>query len=321
MSLYLVTGGAGFIGSNIVEELLKRDHSVRILDNFLTGKRENIASFLDKVDLIEDDIRNLEACRSAVRGIDYVLHQAALPSVPLSLQDPITTTDINIKGTLNMLIASRDADVKKFVFASSSSVYGDEPTLPKKEGREGKPLSPYAASKLACEKYCQVFSSAFGLSTISLRYFNVFGSRQNPKSQYAAVIPQFITAILNRQQPTIYGDGEQTRDFSYVSNIVEANILASHAKRYNGEVFNLACGEKTTVNELVDKINSILETNIKPVYAPPRPGDIRHSYADISNAEQALDYHPVVNFEEGLKNAVEWYKKRSKNGRYHKNSD
>ena len=310
MSLYLVTGGAGFIGSNIVEELLRRNYSVRILDNFLTGKRENIASFSNKVDLIEGDIRNIEICRVAVKGVDYVLHQAALPSVPLSLKDPVTTTDININGTLNILIASRDAEVKRLVFASSSSVYGDEPTLPKKEGQEGKPLSPYAASKLACEKYCQVFSSVFGLSTISLRYFNVFGPRQDPRSQYAAVIPHFISAMLKGKQPTIYGDGEQTRDFSYVSNIVEANLLASTVDGYDGEAFNLACGEKTTVNELVEKINSILGMDIKPVYALPRPGDIRHSYADISNAEQAINYHPITNFEEGIKNTIEWYKQQ-----------
>jgi len=310
MSLYLVTGGAGFIGSNIVEELLRRNYSVRILDNFLTGKRENIASFSNKVDLIEGDIRNIEICRAAVKGVDYVLHQAALPSVPLSLKDPVTTTDININGTLNILIASRDAEVKRLVFASSSSVYGDEPTLPKKEGQEGKPLSPYAASKLACEKYCQVFSSVFGLSTISLRYFNVFGPRQNPKSQYAAVIPQFIFSMLRGTPPTIYGDGDQTRDFSYVSNIVEANILASNLEGYDSEVFNLACGEKTSVNELAEKINSILGTKIKPFYANPRPGDIKHSYADISQAQQALDYNPLVNFEEGIKYTIEWFRKK-----------
>lgn len=310
MSLYLVTGGAGFIGSNIVEELLTRGSSVRVLDNFLTGKRENIASFLDKIDLIEGDIRDIKICHDAVKGVDYVLHQAALPSVPLSLKDPVATTDININGTLNILIASRDAKVKKLVFASSSSVYGDDPNLPKKEGKEGKPLSPYAASKLACEKYCEVFSSVFRLPTISLRYFNVFGPRQNPKSQYAAVIPQFISSMLKEQQPTIYGDGEQTRDFSYVSNIVEANIMASNMKGYNGEVFNLACGEKTSVNELVKKMNSILNKDITPIYAPPRTGDIRHSYADISKAMQSLDYYPLVNFEEGLRGTIEWYKKQ-----------
>jgi nucleoside-diphosphate-sugar epimerase len=310
MSLYLVTGGAGFIGSNIVDELLKRDNSVRVLDNFLTGKKENIVSFLDKIDLIEGDIRDIRICHNAVRGVDFVLHQAALPSVPLSLQDPISTTDININGTLNILIASRDAQVKKLVFASSSSVYGDEASLPKKEGNEGKPLSPYAASKLSCEKYCQVFSSVFGLPTIILRYFNVFGPRQNPRSQYAAVIPQFISSMLKGKQPVIYGDGEQTRDFSHVSNIVAANLLAANIEGHDGEVFNLACGEKTSVNDLVEKINSILKTAIKPIYAPPRPGDIRHSYADISRAVQSLDYHPLVNFERGIKDTINWYEKQ-----------
>ncbi|MBN2246804.1 MAG: SDR family oxidoreductase [Candidatus Aminicenantes bacterium] len=310
MSLYLVTGGAGFIGSNIVEELLKRKNSVRVLDNFLTGKKENLTLFLDKIDLIEGDIRDIKTCHDAVRGVDYVLHQAALPSVPLSLQDPISTTDININGTLNILIASRDAQVKKLVFASSSSVYGDEPSLPKKEGKEGKPLSPYAASKLSCEKYCQVFSSAFGLPIIILRYFNVFGPRQDPRSQYAAVIPQFISSMLKGQQPVIYGDGEQTRDFSYVSNIVAANILAANIEGLAGEVFNLACGEKTSVNDLVKEINSILRTEIKPIYAPPRPGDIRHSYADISRAVHSLDYHPLVNFERGIIDTIKWYEKQ-----------
>jgi nucleoside-diphosphate-sugar epimerase len=234
MDKYLVTGGAGFIGSNIAEELVKRGYSVKIIDNFLTGKRENISSFLDKIELAEGDIRDYDACRRALEGVDFVLHQAALPSVPRSIEDPLLTTEINIKGTLNILLASREAKVKGFVFASSSAVYGDDPNLPKKEGTVGNPLSPYAVSKLTGEKYCRVFNQLFGLSTVCLRYFNIFGPRQDPSSQYAAVIPNFITRMLKGESPTIFGDGEQTRDFTYVSNVVEANIVASKA---HGEGF------------------------------------------------------------------------------------
>ncbi|HDZ26620.1 MAG TPA: NAD-dependent epimerase/dehydratase family protein, partial [Candidatus Aminicenantes bacterium] len=228
MGKYLVTGGAGFIGSNIAEELIKRGYSVKVIDNFSTGKRENISSFLDKIELVEGDIRDYDACRHALEGVDFVLHQAALPSVPRSIEDPLLTTDINIKGTLNILLASRDAKVKGFVFASSSSVYGDDPNLPKKEGTLGNPLSPYAISKLTGEKYCRVFSQIFGLATVCLRYFNIFGPRQDPSSQYASVIPNFISRMLKGESPTIFGDGEQTRDFTYVSNVVEANIPVSY---------------------------------------------------------------------------------------------
>ncbi len=310
MDKYLVTGGAGFIGSNITQELVKRGHAVRVVDNFITGKKENIASFLDDIELIEGDIRDYETCRRALEGVDFVLHQAALPSVPRSIKDPLLTNEINIKGTLNLLLASRDKGVKRFVFASSSSVYGDDPNLPKKEGTLGNPLSPYALSKLVGEKYFQVFSQLYGLSTVCLRYFNIFGPRQDPLSPYAAAIPNFISRMLKGERPTIFGDGEQSRDFTYVSNVVEANILASKARDVSGEVFNIACGERTTVNSLALKINEILKDEISPSYDKPRPGDIRHSYADISKARKMLKYEPLVPFGEGLKETIRWHRER-----------
>jgi nucleoside-diphosphate-sugar epimerase len=310
MDKYLVTGGAGFIGSNIAEELVKKGYSVKIIDNFLTGKRENIFSFLDKIELVEGDIRDYDACRRALEGVDFVLHQAALPSVPRSIEDPLLTTDINIKGTLNILLASREAKVKGFVFASSAAVYGDNPIVPKKEGNVGNPLSPYALSKLVGEKYCWIFSQIFGLSTVCLRYFNIFGPHQDPSSQYASAIPNFISRMLKGESPTIFGDGEQSRDFVYVSNVVEANILASKAQGVSGEVFNIGCGEGTTVNSLVLKLNEILKEEISPSYAEPRPGDIRHSSADISKAKKMLKYEPLVPFGKGLEETIRWYRER-----------
>ncbi|NIO48481.1 MAG: NAD-dependent epimerase/dehydratase family protein [Candidatus Aminicenantes bacterium] len=310
MDKYLVTGGAGFIGSNIAEELVKRGYQVRIIDNFLTGKRENISSFLDKIELVEGDIRDYDACNRALEGVDFVLHQAALPSVPRSIEDPLLTAEINIKGTLNILLASREAKVKGFVFASSSSVYGDDPNLPKKESNVGNPLSPYAISKLAGEKYCRVFSQIFGLYTVCLRYFNIFGPRQDPFSQYAAVIPNFITRMLKGKSPIIFGDGEQSRDFTYVSNVVEANILASKAKGVSGEVFNIACGERATVNSLASNLNEILKEEISPSYDEPRPGDVRHSFADISMARKLLKYEALVPFGKGLEETIRWYRER-----------
>jgi len=310
MNKYLVTGGAGFIGSHITEELVKRGHEVRVVDNFLTGKRENIASFLDKIELIEGDIRDFEVCKRASEGMDFVLHQAALPSVPRSIKDPLLTNEINIKGTLNLLLASREVEVKRVVFASSSSVYGDDPQLPKKEGSEGSPLSPYAVSKRVGEMYCQVFSRILGLSTVCLRYFNIFGPRQDPLSQYAAVIPNFITRMLKEEKPVIFGDGEQSRDFTYVSNVVEANILASEAQDVSGEIFNIAYGERTTVNSLAARINEILMEEINPSYDEPRPGDVKHSFADISKARKMLKYEPIVPFDEGLKESIGWFRER-----------
>ena len=306
----MVTGGAGFIGSHLVENLVKQGHNVRILDNFLTGKRENIAEFLGEIDLIEGDIRDLETCRQAAEEVDFVLHQAALPSVPRSIEDPVLTNEINIGGTLNLLLAAKEKKVRKFVFASSSSVYGDDETLPKREGVEGAPLSPYAVTKLIGEKYCQVFNRVFGLSTVSLRYFNIFGPRQDPFSQYAAVIPIFITKIIQGERPVIFGDGEQSRDFTYVTNIVEANRLAIEASEISGEVINVACGDKTTVNQLFETIRKLLQKDLAPIHEEPRPGDIRHSFADITKAQGVLKYEPKISLGEGLQETIRWYQER-----------
>lgn len=305
-SSYLVTGGAGFIGSHIVEELVKREERVRVLDNFSTGKKENIAPFLEEIELIEGDIRDSEIVKKAVKEIDYVLHQAALPSVPRSIKDPVTTNEVNVLGTLNILMAAKEGGVKKIVYASSSSVYGDTPNLPKREDTVTSPLSPYALSKLAAEEYSKLFSSLYGLEAIILRYFNVFGPRQDPTSQYAAVIPKFIASMLKGERPTIYGDGEQSRDFTYVSNVVSANLLAITSKIKEG-VFNIACGKRITVNELVKSLSKIIDTDIEPLHTNPRPGDVRHSQADISKAKKALGYRIEVDFEKGLKRTVDWF--------------
>lgn len=301
---YLVTGGAGFIGSNLVEELLKTGNKVRVLDNFSTGKRENLKEFGKDIELIEGDIRSYHIVKQAVKGIDVVLHQAALPSVPRSINDPITTNEVNVGGTLNILDASKDSGVKRFVFASSSSIYGDTPELPKHEGITPNPLSPYAVSKLAGEKYCQVFAKVYGLQTIALRYFNVFGPKQDPNSQYSAVIPKFIKLISNKQQPTIFGDGTQSRDFTYVANVVEANILASTSDCESGIVMNCACNNQIELNYLVDKINELLAENIKPIYKEHRKGDIKHSFADINLITIVLKWQPKFKFNEGLNKLV-----------------
>ena len=306
-SNYLVTGGAGFIGSHIVEELLKREEKVRVLDNFSTGKKENVAPFLEEIELIEGDIRNPEVIKKAMKGVNYVLHQAALPSVSRSIKDPVTTNEVNVLGTLNILMAAKEARVKKVVFASSSSVYGDTPQLPTGENMRPSPLSPYALSKLAGEEYSRLFSSLYGLEIISLRYFNVFGPRQDPASQYAAVIPKFTSSMLKAKRPTIYGDGEQSRDFTYILNVVNANLLATTSQTKGG-IFNIACGKKITVNELVKGLNKIMNTDIEPRYTKPRPGDVRHSQADISKAEEAFDYKIEVDFGEGLKKTVKWFR-------------
>ena len=317
MSLYLVTGGAGFIGSNIVEELLRRNEKVRILDNFSTGKRENITRIknilenennndLNNLDVVEGNIRSYHIVREAVEGVDFILHQAALPSVPRSVKDPLTSNEVNVVGTLNILNAAKETKVKRIVYASSSSVYGDLDVLPKTEDMLPKPLSPYAVSKLAGEKYCQVFNNLYGLETIILRYFNVFGPGQDPTSQYSAVIPKFIRIIKEGNSPIIFGDGEQSRDFTFVSNVVEANLLACQngAKEFSGDVFNAAYGKRITINELVYSINKILKTNIKPDYADPRPGDVKHSLSNIGKIRQLLDYNPQVDFYEGLERVI-----------------
>ncbi len=307
MAVYLVTGGAGFIGSNIAAALVKQGEEVRVLDNLSTGKRENIAGWEDDIWLVEQDITDLEAIRPAFEGVDYVLHQAALPSVPRSVEDPIATTQANVNGTLNVLLAARDAGVERVVYASSSSVYGQNPDLPKHESMRPEPISPYAASKLAGETYTAAFYEVYGLETVSLRYFNVFGPHQDPESQYAAVLPIFVSRMLDGKPPMIFGDGEQSRDFSYVANVVYANLCAAQAEGAAGQVFNIACGQRSTLNQLVEYLNEILGTDFEPEYASERPGDVRHSLADISAARGVLGYEPQVDFREGLDLAAQWY--------------
>lgn len=304
----LVTGGGGFIGSNLVHALLERGESVRVLDNFSTGRRVNLADVADRIDLIEGDIRSYHIVREAVDGVDVIFHEAALPSVPRSVKDPITTHEVGVSGTLNILQAARECGTRRLVFASSSSVYGDTPTLPKSEEMMPSPLSPYAVSKLAAEHYCQVFHRLYGLETVALRYFNVFGPRQDPTSQYSAVIPKFITAMSRGTRPVIYGDGLQSRDFTYVANVVEANLLAATVDQgIAGKVFNAACHDRITLNDLVAALNAVLGTSIEPIYAEPRLGDIKHSFASIEKFAAATAYRPSVSFAEGIRNTVQWY--------------
>jgi len=307
MTKFLVTGGAGFIGSHIVEALLKQGHWVRVVDNFSTGKKENIQPFLDKIEFLRGDLSNLKTAQRAVKNIDIVFHQAAIPSVQRSVADPLSTNSANINGTLNILLAARDAKVKKIIYASSSSIYGNTPVLPKKETAPVDPISSYTLTKFAGERYCQLFHRLYGLPTVCLRYFNVFGPRQNPKSQYSAAIPKFIMAILNDQSPVIYGDGEQSRDFTYVDNVVKANLLAATSEIV-GEVINIACGKRITLNQVVALINKALGKEIKPVFLPPKIGDIQHSLADITKAQELLNYQSITGFEEGLKKTIEWCK-------------
>jgi UDP-glucose 4-epimerase len=304
---YLITGGGGFIGSNIAHELIRRGEEVRILDNFSTGRKINLAGIEDSIELIEGDIRDFWTVREAVEGIDCVLHQAALPSVPRSVKNPLTSNSVNIDGTVNLLEASRQAGVKRFVIASSSSVYGDTPELPKREDMSLNPLSPYAVTKLAGEKYCKVFYELYGLETVALRYFNIFGPRQDPKSEYAAVIPKFINAFLAGKRPVIFGDGEQSRDFTFVANAVEANILASKSETAVGKYYNIAVGGQYTLNTLIKMLQDIIGVDIEPIYDPPRRGDILHSYADITRARKELNFDPKVDFPTGLKKTVEWF--------------
>ena len=309
MAVYVVTGGGGFIGSHIVEELLRRNEIVRVIDNFSTGKWENLEPFEGGAEIIEADIAEGKNLPRFLEGADYVIHQAALPSVPKSILDPVKSHHANVNGTLQLLNASREADVKRVVYASSSSVYGDSPTLPKHEGMMPNPLSPYGAQKLFAEIYCQVFSRAYGLETVSLRYFNVFGPRQDSTSQYSGVLALFIPAVLQSKRPTIYGDGLQSRDFTYVQDVVEANLLACAVPGVAGQVFNVACGDRITVNSMLQQINKITGKDIAPIYADPRPGDIKHSQADITRAKEHLEYQPKISFEEGLRNTIEWYRR------------
>ena len=309
MAVYVVTGGGGFIGSHIVEELLRRGETTKVIDNFSTGKRENVAAFRKGAEIIEADIAEARNLSELFIGADYVIHQAAIPSVPKSILDPMKSHLANVNGTLNVLLACRDSGVKRVVYASSSSLYGDSPTLPKHEGMMPNPLSPYGAQKLFAEIYCKVFTQAYGLETVSLRYFNVFGPRQDSASQYSGVLALFIPAVLQDRQPTIYGDGLQSRDFTYVQNVVEANLLACKAPGAAGQAFNIACGDRITLNSMLEQINSITGKDISPIYAEPRAGDIKHSQADISHAKKHLGYEPKVSFREGLERTIEWYRK------------
>jgi UDP-glucose 4-epimerase len=305
----LVTGGGGFIGSNLAARLLADGHEVRVLDNFATGLRENLMGIEGDLDLVEGDVQSYERVYAAVRDCEVTFHQAALPSVPRSVQDPLTTNATNVVGTLNVLLASRDCDVRRVVFASSSSIYGSSPALPKREDQTPAPRSPYAVAKLAGEGYCRSFSEVYGLDTVSLRYFNVFGPRQDPLSQYSAVIPNFISAALTGQQPRIFGDGEQTRDFTYVDNTVEANILAMTAEDVTGEILNIACNARISLNHVLEEITSQLGVELEPMYEEPRTGDVRNSLADISRAREVLAYRPTVDFREGIGRTIEWFER------------
>jgi nucleoside-diphosphate-sugar epimerase len=306
MRMYLVTGGAGFIGSHLVEALLEQGQHVRVLDNLSTGRISNIEHLLPDIEFIQGDIRSPEVVRRAVEGVDVLLHQAALASVPRSVADPLASHDVNVTGTLNLLVAARDAGVQRVVFASSSSVYGNSPRLPKVETMSADPLSPYAVSKLAGERYCLSFAQVYGLPAIALRYFNVFGPRQDPASEYAAVIPKFIMAMLHGDQPTIYGDGTQSRDFTYVTNVVAANLLAAEAPATISGFFNVAWGTRISLLDLVADLNRILGANLPARHAPPRSGDVLHSQADITKIQAALGFTPTVIFAQGLTCTVEY---------------
>jgi UDP-glucose 4-epimerase len=313
--LYLITGGAGFIGSHIAERLLADGHRVRVLDNLSSGKEENLSGLpgsSDRLELVRGDVRNLDQVRAAVKGVEIVFHEAALGSVPRSVDDPVTTHESNMTGTLNVLLAARDAGVRRLVYASSSSVYGETPVLPKKEDMTPQPLSPYALSKLAGEQYCSVFHHVYGFEAVALRYFNIFGPRQDPESQYAAVIPKFVTAMLDGGRPVVYGDGLQSRDFTYVDNVVQANLLASQAKGIAGRAFNVACGGRYTLLDLLARLNEIAGTKVEPVHQAARAGDVRDSQASVEAAQQAFSYRVTVGFEEGLRRTVDWYRNQGK---------
>ena len=304
---YLVTGGAGFIGSNTVDELVRRDHSVVVLDDISAGKEENLSQVAGEIEFIRGSITDLEAVRAACRGVDYVLHLAARTSVPRSVKDPLETNRVNVDGTLNVLVAARDAKVRRVVFAGSSAVYGETPTLPKVETMMPVPISPYGVSKLVGETYARAFGRVYGLENVSLRYFNVFGPRQDPSSPYSGVLSRFITALLDGAQPVVFGDGEQSRDFTYVDNVVEANLLACEAAKASGTAINVGTGSRFTLNHTLKLLEKIAGRPAKPKYDPPREGDIRDSQADIELARTLLGYSPRVGFEEGLRRTWEWY--------------
>ena len=310
----LVTGGAGFIGSHVVDRLLRDGHAVRVIDNFATGRRENLASVGEDVEIVEGDLQSYERAHRALQGCEFVLHQAALPSVPRSVQDPLTTNASNVIATLNVLLAARDSGVRRVILASSSSVYGANPVTPKTEDLLPTPISPYAVTKLAAEGYCRSFHHVYGMETVALRYFNVFGPRQDPASQYSAVIPRFVTAALEGTSVTIFGDGEQSRDFTYISNVVDANLRALTAADAGGRTYNVACGRAITLNRVVEALAEISGRPLDAVREPPRPGDVRHSLADVGAAGRDLGYLPEVSFEEGLERTYEYMAERSSAG-------
>ena len=307
MSNYLVTGGAGFIGSHLAEELVRRGHRVRVADSLITGKRSNL-DHIPGIEFVEGDLADLEFAKRAADGSEYVLHQAAIPSVPRSVKDPVTSNRANVDGTLNILVAAQEAGAKRLVFAASSSAYGDTPTLPKHEGMPTGPLSPYALQKVVGEQYLQMFTRLYGLETVSIRYFNVFGPRQDPSSPYSGVISVFATALLDNQPPKIYGDGEQTRDFTYVANVVDGVLRACEAPHASGEIINVATGGRISLNRLFYAMRDLVGGALEPLYAEPRKGDVRDSQADIRKAKALLGYEPVVSFEDGLARTIAWYR-------------
>ena len=307
MAHYLVTGGAGFIGSHLTEELTRQGHRVRVADSLVTGKRSNL-DHINGIEFLEGDLADLDVARKAVDGCDYVLHQAAIPSVPRSVADPITSHRANVDATVNVLLAARDARVKRLVFAGSSSAYGDTPTLPKREDMPSNPMSPYALQKVIGEQYLQMFTRLYGLETVSIRYFNVFGPRQDPASPYSGVISVFATALLENRPPTIYGDGEQTRDFTYVANVVNGVLRACEAPGASGEVINVATGGRISLNQLFEEMRRLIGADVRPKYTATRAGDVRDSQADIAKARTLLGYEPLVSFEEGLEKTVDWYR-------------
>ncbi|MCS3783587.1 SDR family oxidoreductase [Salinibacter ruber] len=312
MTKVLVTGAAGFIGSNLVHYLINNDYEVYGIDNLLTGRASNLKDVVDTIHFIKGDIRNYDLVENLCSEVDYVFHQAALPSVPRSVDDPLATNDHNINGTLSVFVAARNTNIDRLVYAASSSAYGNSPEIPKDESMCPDPLSPYAVSKHATELYGRVFNEVYNLETVGLRYFNVFGPRQDPSSDYAAAIPKFILTYLNDDSPVIYGDGEQTRDFTYIENVIHANIKAASAPSEDvaGEIFNIGCGQRTTVNKLVSEIKEIIGADIDPVHGEPRPGDVRHSQADISKAREAFGYQPKVSLTKGLRRTVDWIRSR-----------
>jgi len=309
MSISLVTGGAGFIGSHLVEALLERGQRVRVLDNFSTGSRANLDGVRSRIDLVEGDITDVATVVRAMQGVEVVYHQAALASVPRSIANPLATHRACVDGTLQILLAARDARVRRVVYAASSSAYGNNPSLPRRESDQTLPMSPYAVAKLAGEQYCAAFSEVYGLETVRLRYFNVFGPRQSPDSPYAAVIPLFLQALSQGKAPRIQGDGKQTRDFTYIADVVRANLLAGEAPGVSGQVYNVACGKRTSLLQLVEHLNEILGTDIPAEHAAARPGDVRHSLADISSARADLEYEPTTDMLTGLRKTVEWWQK------------